>query len=362
MSTGIETVERVAPAPRRIGRHTIVFTEQPQIRTVYAIGGRMEAEGPCGPWLDVSYDDPLLGEKSWEMAETRLLQEAILGCCAQAGLEPGDVEALIAGDLLNQVVSSTWAAREVDIPFVGIFGACSTFTLGLGLAGIFVDAGYAGRVVAACSSHHEAAERQYRFPTELGGQRPPTAQWTATGAVAALITSRDAGAAGDATAGTGVVVSAMTIGRVIDAGVKNPFDMGTAMAPAAADTILRHFQDTGRSPADYDVVATGDLAGVGHPIAAELLREQGLELGDRFMDCGKLLYEPERQDVHAGGSGCACSGIVFRTQFFPRLLSGGIKRMLLVSTGALHNSMTAQQGESMPCIAHAVTIERVERP
>lgn len=338
---------------RRQGKYTFYLENPPLIAGIAAVGGPVEGAGPMGAGLDHVYNDNLLGQKSWEQAEVRMMCDAVHLCCRKTGIPLQQVDILFASDLLNQIVTSSYAARDLDIPYVGLFGACSGMSEGLGLAAMAVDGGYADTVVVAVSSHHLTAERQYRFPTEFAGQRPPTAQWTATGSTAVILANRKAG--------DGVVgITHVTFGRVIDASLKNPYDMGSAMAPAAVDTILRHFKDTGRSFSDYDVVATGDLARVGHPIAAEMLQEAGYDPGDRFIDCGILLYDPNRQDVHAGGSGCACSGIVLASDLYPRLRRGELKRVLLVATGSLHSKITIQQKESMPGIAHAVALERMD--
>ena len=342
-----------AEAARRVGRYTIHLGQPVPVVGAAAVGGPMEGAGPLGKQLDHVYPDRLLGQRTWEQAESRMLYDAVVRCCEKTGIALADVDLLYAGDLLNQIISSSFAARDLDIPYIGLFGACSTFTLGLGLAAMAVDGGYARRAIAAVSSHHDTAERQYRFPTEFGGQRPLTAQWTATGAAAVLV-----GEPGQ-TGASGVAITHITFGRVIDTGLKDPFDMGSCMAAAAADTIQRHFEDTGRSFSDYDQVATGDLARVGHPVATEVLLKAGYDPGDRFTDCGILLYDPNKQDVHAGGSGCACSGIVFITYFLPQLSDGRLRRLLLVATGCLHSKTSYQQRESIPTVAHAIAFEQV---
>jgi len=337
------------PAPRRVGRYTMALPSRPPVAAVATVSGPMEGRGPLGHGIDHVHQDRTLGQPSWELAESRLLVDAAQRCCRKAGLELDQVDVLLAGDLLNQIISSSFAARDLDLPYVGLFGACSTFALAVGLAAVLVDGGYAATALAAVSSHHDSAERQFRYPVEFGAQRPPTAQWTATGAAAVLV--------GGPARKARVRITHVTLGRVVDMGIKDPYNMGGAMAWVAADTIRRHFQDTGRDFGDYDLVATGDLAAVGHPMAAELLREAGYEPGDRFADCGLLLYDRRRQDVHAGGSGCACSGIVFGAGFYPDLYEGRLRRLLLVSTGSLHNKMTWEQGQSIPTVAHAVAFE-----
>ena len=292
--------------------------------------------------------DRLLGQKSWEMAESKMVEEAVDLALLKAGLERSELDFLLAGDLLNQIIAASFAARTIDVPFLGLYGACSTIAEAMALGAVLIDGGYATRVCAVSSSHHDTAERQYRFPTEFGAQRPPTAQWTVTAAGAVILGPPGAGK---------LQITHATIGRVVDQGIRNPFDMGAAMAPAAADTIAAHFKDTGRQPEAYDLVATGDLAAIGHPLAAELLEEQGWDLDGRFIDCGQMIYD-ETQDAHAGGSGCGCSASVFAGYLARNLAEGKFKRILFVATGALHSPTTCQQGETIPCVAHAVVVER----
>jgi len=282
------------------------------------------------------------------MAESKMVEEAVDLALLKAGLERSGLDFLLAGDLLNQIIAASFAARTIDVPFLGLYGACSTIAEAMALGAVLIDGGYATRVCAVSSSHHDTAERQYRFPTEFGAQRPPTAQWTVTAAGAVILGPPGAGK---------LQITHATIGRVVDQGIRNPFDMGAAMAPAAADTIAAHFKDTGRQPEAYDLVATGDLAAIGHPLAAELLEEQGWDLDGRFIDCGQMIYD-ETQDAHAGGSGCGCSASVFAGYLARNLAEGKFKRILFVATGALHSPTTCQQGETIPCVAHAVVVER----
>jgi len=282
------------------------------------------------------------------MAESKMVEEAVDLALLKAGLERSELDFLLAGDLLNQIIAASFAARTIDVPFLGLYGACSTIAEAMALGAVLIDGGYATRVCAVSSSHHDTAERQYRFPTEFGAQRPPTAQWTVTAAGAVILGPPGAGK---------LQITHATIGRVVDQGIRNPFDMGAAMAPAAADTIAAHFKDTGRQPEAYDLVATGDLAAIGHPLAAELLEEQGWDLDGRFIDCGQMIYD-ETQDAHAGGSGCGCSASVFAGYLARNLAEGKFKRILFVATGALHSPTTCQQGETIPCVAHAVVVER----
>ncbi len=248
---------------------------------------------------------------------------------------------------MNQIISNSFAARSLGVPYIGVFGACSTSMESLALASMLVNSGAAEHVLAGTCSHNCTAEKQFRYPTEYGSQKPPTAQYTVTGAGAAVVANK----------GEGPVVECATIGKVIDLGITDPFNMGAAMAPAAVDTIQAHFNDTGRSPSDYDLIVTGDLAGVGHPIAKELLLKNGVPMNDTvFGDCGLMVYDVQKQKVQAGGSGCGCSAVVTYGHLLKRIKKGELKRILVVATGALLSPLSFQQGESIPCIAHAVAI------
>ncbi|NLJ33267.1 MAG: stage V sporulation protein AD [Firmicutes bacterium] len=333
-------------AEKRIGEDTIFFSSYPTIIATASTAGKKEGEGPCAKYFDKVIQDPLYGESTWEKAESKMLLESVRKVLEKARCTYDQIHFMFSGDLLNQITASNFAARELPIPFYGLFGACSTFTEGLTLGGMAIDGGFAQRVLVGASSHYQAAERQYRYPTELGVQRPPTAQRTVTGA-GAVILGND---------GPGPFLTAATIGRVIDMGISDPLNMGTAMAPAAVHTIVQHFKDTGRNPDYYDVIITGDLASVGKGLAEDLLKKEGYDVSDRYTDCGVMIYKPDA-DTQAGGSGCACSAVVFSSYFYP-LLKEEYQRLLLVSTGALMSPTTYQQGETIPAIAHAVAIER----
>lgn len=323
------------------------FANPPVVTNTFAIVGPLEGQGPLGDRFDTVIEDSYYGEKSWEKTESKLVREAVFNVLNKAGLKPTDLDLVLAGDLLNQIISSNFAMREVEAPFLGLYGACSTLAEGLVLAAMVVDGGFADRVLVVTSSHHEAAERQYRFPNELGVQRPPTAQWTVTGSGSCLLQSQ----------GQGPRVTGATVGRVIDLGSKDPNDMGAAMAPAAADTIRQHLRDFAYNPEDYDMIMTGDLGAVGVELVREILRKDGFELGERFQDGGLLIFDRETQDVHAGGSGCGCSAVVFAGHLFRLFAEGKLRRLLLAGTGALLSPVSYQQAESIPCVCHAVTVE-----
>lgn len=334
---------------KRLGRSTLKFTYPPAIAAAASVVGPMEGKGPLGAEFDEVKSDALLGEKTWEKAESKMLEEAVQRAVQKAGWQITDVDFLLAGDLLNQIISASFAARQIGIPYLGLYGACSTLTLGMGLGAMTIDGGYARRVVVGTSSHHDAAERQYRYPTELGVQRPPTSHWTVTGAGAVTL----------AAGGSEIRVTHATFGKVWDLGLKDPNDMGSPMAPAAADTIAQHLEDTHRSADYYDRIVTGDLGRIGLPVAIDLLEQRGHKVRPVMDDCGVMIYDPG-QDVHAGGSGCGCSAAVFSSYLLEQLRTGAWRRLLMVSTGCLHSPTSYQQGESLPTVAHAVAVERVD--
>lgn len=330
------------------GHQTWVFEARPVLRSSAAVGGPFEATGALADDFDILHEDVWLGQDSFEKAEKKLLEQACEKAIDKAGMKKEDVQFLLSGDLMNQIISSSFAARALGMPFLGLFGACSSSMEGLALASLLVNSKAAKNALAAASSHNVAAEKQFRYPTEYGGQKPPTAQWTVTGAGAALV-SRE---------GEGPRVTSATIGRVVDMGISDPFNMGTAMAPAAVDTIQAHFRDLRRDAGYYDLIATGDLGRIGHEIAGDLLAKHGIEMPPEiFTDCGILIYKPE-QPVFAGGSGCACSATVTYGHLLNRMRRGELKRILIIATGALLSPLSYQQKETIPCIAHAVSIER----
>lgn len=335
-------------ATNKIGAQTIRLSRPPSIVSTGTIVGPKEGEGPLRDYFDLILEDDYFGEKSWEKAESKMLREAAKLALQKASLTSQEIDYMLAGDLLNQIISASFAARELKIPFFGLYGACSTMAESLALGSILVEGQYADNVLVVTSSHFSSAERQYRFPLEQGVQRPPTAQWTVTGAGAAVLSSR----------GTGPYITYVTPGKVIDLGIKDANNMGGAMAPAAAHTLMTHFQDTGFLPTDYDLIATGDLGLVGKEIVIDLLSKEGYDINPVYTDCGVEIFDAT-QDVHAGGSGCGCSAVVTCGYFYSMMLKGEINRMLLVATGALLSTTSTQQGESIPCIAHAVAIERI---
>ncbi|KLU67462.1 stage V sporulation protein AD [Desulfosporosinus acididurans] len=330
------------------GHQSWIFDSKPTIIASAAVGGPHEARGSLADDFDLLHEDIWLGQESFEKAERKLQEQASELAIKKAALKKEDIQFLLSGDLINQTVPSSFAARTLGVPFLGLYGACSTSMEGLALAAQLVDSKFAKHVLVCTSSHNAASEKQYRYPTEYGAQKPPTAQWTVTGAGAALVSDQ----------GEGPKVTSATIGRVIDMGLSDPFNMGAAMAPAAVDTIEAHFRDLNREPSYYDVIATGDLGRVGHRIAGDLLKKHGLEIPEEiFTDCGILIYKEDQPVVLAGGSGCACAATTTFGHFLKRMRKGDLKKLLVVATGALLSPMSFQQKESIPCVAHAVSIE-----
>lgn len=331
------------------GHQSWRFDSQPVILSSSAVGGPFEAKGPLAADFDILHEDIWLGQESFEKAERKFLEHACEKAVEKANIKMEDINFFLSGDLMNQITPSGFTARTMAIPYIGIFGACSTSMEGLAIGSKIMDNGGADYILVATSSHNAAAEKQFRYPTEYGSQKPPTAQWTVTGAGAAVL----------AKAGVGPRITSATIGRVIDMGITDPFNMGAAMAPAAVDTIEAHLRDFDLSPDYYDLIATGDLGCTGHPIARELLDKHGIKIKDDiFTDCGMLIYD-EKQKIFSGGSGCGCSATVTYGHILNRMRRGELKKILIVATGALLSPISYQQKDSIPCIAHAVSIENL---
>lgn len=331
---------------KRVGNQTIVFAQPPVILASYSVVGPKEGQGPLGKSFHNVWEDGLHGEKTWEVAESKMLEAAMQGAIDQAAFPKEQIDFMLAGDLLNQIISANFAARQFALPFIGIYGACSTMALGMALGSMLIDGGFARHVLVGASSHHDTAERQYRLPTEQGSQRAMSAQWTVTGAGSVLLGQF----------GQGPRITSATIGKIVDFNVKDVNNMGAAMAPAVADTILNHCQDMQLQPANYDLIASGDLGSVGLGLACELLKQSGMETGTSFTDCGVMIYD-DSQDVHSGASGCGCSAVVFAGDIMQRIKTTQLKKVMLVGSGALHSPTSALQGESIPGIGHAVVIE-----
>lgn len=338
-------------ALKKIGNRTIKLLNPPSIMSTYSIVGPKEGDGPLKEYFDEILEDDLWGEESWEKAESKMQESAVRSSLDRVELSINDIDFLISGDLLNQIIASGYAARQLSLPFFGLYGACSTMSQSLALGSMLIDGGFADKVVCATSSHFSTAERQFRFPLEYGAQRNFSAQWTVTGAGATVLSSY----------GEGPYITHITPGKIIDPGIKDAANMGAAMAPAAMDTLINHFQDTGYKPDDYDLIITGDLGIVGKSIVMDMMKEKGYDLSGVYTDCGVEIFNPQAQDTHAGGSGCACSATVLNGYIIKEIKKGVFKRVLFLATGALHSTLITQQGESIPSIGHAITIDINDR-
>lgn len=331
----------------KVGKQTIMMDKDVYIRETVSIVGPKESQGPLAKFFDKCLEDEFWGEKTWEKAESKIIKETTNMVISKSGLGMNDIDYCFAGDLLNQCIPSSFGLREVNVPFFGVFGACSTFAESICLGSVFISSGSAQNILCATSSHFCSAEKQFRFPLELGNQRPPSSQWTVTGSGAVVLSST----------GGGPRITCITPGKINDMGIKDANNMGAAMAPAFVDTLVTHFEDTGRSPDYYDLIISGDLGYIGKQIAIELCETKGYSITNNYEDCGVLIFDKEEQDTHSGGSGCGCISTVFSGYYYKQLQEKKIKKILLIATGALMNSMSAQQGESIPGIAHAVAIE-----
>ena len=337
-----------------MGTRTVCLTNRPGVIAWASVVGQKEKDGPYGGQFDVVIPNELNGEQSFEAAERSILETAVKLCAQHAGCTLGDVQMLLAGDLLNQIISAGFAARNLEIPFYGLYGACSTMSESLSIGSMLADGGFADRLICSTCSHFCTAERQYRAPLELGNQRTTTAQWTVTGAGAVMLSG------GPAAQQAKIEATHVTCGKVLDLGIADQNNMGAAMAPAAADTITAHMQDMGRSAADYDLVITGDLGRLGRDLLLELLTQKGIDAPEeRFFDCGCEIFSP-RQDTHAGGSGCGCAASMLCAHILPELAAGRLRRVLFMATGALLSPTTTMQGESIPGVAHAIVLEHRE--
>ena len=329
---------------KKIGTGTYLLEHTPSAAAYAAIVGQMEGVGPLGACFDYVEQDSHFGKDSWEQAESELQRRTVEAALKKGGLTPKDADLILAGDLINQCTGTTYGLRGLGIPLLGLYGACSTMAEGLALGGILMDGGIARHIVAATSSHFSTAERQFRFPLSYGGQRTPTAQWTCTASGAVVL----------APCGDPPYLRAVTVGRIVDYGITDANNMGAAMAPAAADTILRFLGDTGAAPGDFDAIVTGDLGIVGSRLLCTLMEKEGVDITRQHRDCGAMIFDPEQQDTHAGGSGCGCSASVLCGHFLPRLRTGEIRNILFAATGALMSPTSSQQGESIPGISHLI--------
>ncbi len=325
---------------------TVEFRNRPKIIGSYSIVGPKEGAGPFGSYFDYVMKNDLFGEKTYELAERKMFEQAVTGAIESAGLTASQINLMLAGDLLNQIISSSFTARDFSLPYLGIFGACSTMAETLAVGAMMVNGGHFGNILCATGSHFSTAERQFRFPLELGNQRVPTSQWTVTAAGASVLSLE----------GKGPEITMATFGKVVDFGIVDVNNMGAAMAPAAAETIFTHFNETGRKPTDYDLIVTGDLGKLGAEILVDLLEDKGIKLGPNYSDCGHSYFTRE-QDTMCGGSGCGASASVLNGYIIKKLKKRELKRVLFVPTGALMSTTASQQGESIPGISHAIVIE-----
>ncbi len=332
---------------KRIGKQTVRLREPVVIRAAASTVGPKEAEGPLRKYFDETVEDIFYGETTWEKAESHFVEKNMRLAVQKADLLMEDMDYILCGDLLNQCSGSIFGTRQFKRPFFGLFGACSTMGEAMSLGAMLIDGGFAKYVLAGASSHFCSAEKQFRAPLGLGTQRPPTASWTVTGDGAVVLGK----------GGYGPVITEITTGKTVDMGITDANNMGAAMAPAAADLILAHFLDTGRSCADYDAIVSGDLGWYGRDLVVELLEKEGCHLDERYTDCGIQIFNQRLQDTHAGGSGCACSAVTFCGYYYKMLMERKIRRMLFLPTGALMSQTSAQQGESIPGIAHGLVIE-----
>lgn len=329
---------------------TITFQNPVYIQETASHAGPKEGNGFFSKYFDAVTDDPYLGRDSWEEAESELIKTTVEILLHKTNKSTNEIDAIFGGDLLNQCISSNFGLLSFNIPFFGLYGACSTFAESLLLSAIHINGGTAENAIAVTSSHFCSSERQFRFPLEYGGQRPPTAQWTVTGSGAALLGTKGK-----------FRITHATVGKIIDYGITDVNNMGAAMAPAAIDTLTRHFTDRNIAPDYFDLIVTGDLGHVGMQIVQDQLKQNNMDLAGRYMDCGDSIFDRKRQDMHAGGSGCGCCASVFCSYIWHLLTNGKVKRILLCATGALMSPTSCLQGESIPGIAHAIAIEREEQ-
>lgn len=327
---------------------TIFFKNKPRIVATGTIAGPKECAGVIGKYVDKTLTDDMFGESTYEKAECKMLSYAITKAIKNAGMTEEEIDLLISGDLLNQIISASFAARDFDFPFLGVYGACSTMAESMAVAAAFVNSGYYKNIVAATGSHFASAERQYRYPLELGCTRPPQAQWTVTGAGGCVI----------APTGSSIAITSATIGKVVDYGITDVNNMGAAMAPAAADTILTHLRETKRPTDYYDLIVTGDLGALGSRILKDLTWEKGCDIAKNHVDCGEIIYNVI-EDEYQGGSGAGCSATVFNSYLMDKLKRRELNKILFIATGALLSTVSSGQGESIPCISHAVAIENI---
>ncbi len=334
-------------ANQKVGKHSFSLKNPPVISAWVSVAGKKESEGPLGHYYDLCLQDPYWGQKTWEQGEQKMQQKALELLMQKANIQLRDIDVIISGDLLNQCIGSSFALRNMGVSHLGLYGACSTMAESLLVGSIAIGSGYCDKAVAMTSSHFASSERQYRFPLGYGGQRTPTAQWTVTGAGAILLADK----------GTGPKITGCTVGTVKDLGITDANNMGAAMAPAALDTIINHFTDFSVSANDFDLIVTGDLGETGKNLLEALAIDAGISVAGKLVDCGTMVFDREKQDVHSGGSGCGCSAITLCSYLLGKLSENKLKRILFCGTGALLSPTSSQQGLSIPGVCHAVCIE-----
>jgi len=336
---------------KKLGDQTYCLENRPKIISSAAVVGEKEAKGKLGKSFDIVENDPYFGKKTWEAAESEMLRMCFEKACFKGGLIEKEIDLVLSGDLLNQCTSSAFAFRRKNVPYFGLYGACSTMAESTVLASMLVDGGFGEKICAITGSHFCTAERQYRFPLEYGGQKPPTAQSTVTGAGGLIVAAK----------GSGPAITQVTVGKIIDEGITDANNMGSAMAPAALSTLVSHFKDTGKKPDYYDAIFTGDLGAVGHDVLEELLKKEGFPVKDNYFDCGVMIYEGSDEKERKFGSGCGCCASVLCGFILPEMKKRNLNRVLVAATGALLSPLTVQQKESIPGISHAIAIENEER-
>lgn len=331
------------------GKQSIQFENAPYIISSGSVAGSKESEGPLGKLFDAVNQDDLFGAKTWEEAESNMQKEACVLALGKAHVKPEEVRFLFGGDLLRQGIATSMGVEAFQIPLFGLYGACSTSGEALGLSAMSAAAGYGEYMLAVTSSHFGSAEKEFRFPLGYANQRPPSAHWTVTASGAFLVGTKK----------SHVRITGITVGKIVDYGLKDSQNMGGCMAPAAKDTILQNFEDFGRSPEDYDRIITGDLGYIGQDILYDLIRERGYDIRSKHMDCGVVIFDRDEQDTHAGGSGCGCAAVTLASYILPKVRRGEWRRVLFVPTGALLSTVSFNEGASVPGIAHGIVIEHV---
>lgn len=347
-----------------VGKQSVRFEEPIKLISYACVGGKKEGEGPLGKQMDLIVDDPLFGEENWEASESKFVKTACEVAILKGKKKKEDVRVAFCGDLLGQLIASSFGIKELNIPYYGVYGACSSAGVSLSMAAMAVSGGFADVALAACSSHFASAEKEFRFPLGYGNQRPYSATWTVTGAGAFLLGSTPAQKSAyspEKHLKSNIVIRGITTGKIKDYGIQDPFNMGACMAPAAADTIFQSLEDFQMKPKDFDKIITGDLGKVGKQLLVSLLQDNHVDIAENHMDCGIEIYDENQQDTHAGGSGCACSALVLASMVLPKVASGEWKRILFVPTGALLSPVSSNEGKSIPSIAHGVWIEQEKK-